>query len=122
MENTDPNFATYLYLPSVDALQEFKVETGTYSAEFGRNMTQVTVITKSGTNKFTAAHSNLSATRPWTRGNFFQLPNAPIQPLKSHQFGFTLGGPVVIPKVVNGRNKLFFFVNYEGQRGSGWGR
>ena len=51
VENTDPNFGTYLYQPSVDALQEFKVESGTYSAEFGRNMTQINVITKSGTNE-----------------------------------------------------------------------
>src|SRR5262245_3010952 len=116
VENTDPNFATYLYLPSVDALQEFKVETGTYSAEVGRNMTQVTVITKSGTNNIHGSAFEFVRNTSLDARNFFQLPNAPIQPLKRHQFGFTLGGPVVIPKALNGRNKLFFFVNYEGQR------
>ncbi len=116
VENTDPNFGTYLFLPSVDALQEFKVETGTYSAEFGKNMTQVNVITKSGTNELHGSLFEFVRNTAMDARNFFQLPNAPIQPLKRNQFGFTLGGPVVIPKVLNGRNKLFFFANYEGQR------
>jgi len=116
VENTDPNFATYLFLPSVDALQEFKVETGTYSAEFGRNMTQVNVITKSGTNELHGSLFEFVRNTAMDARNFFQLANAPVQPLKRNQFGFTVGGPVVIPKVINGRNKLFFFVNYEGQR------
>ncbi|MBV6431262.1 MAG: hypothetical protein IANPNBLG_01391 [Bryobacteraceae bacterium] len=116
VENTDPNFGTYLFLPSVDALQEFKVETGTYSAEFGRNVTQVNVITKSGTNQLHGSLFEFVRNTAMDARNFFQLPNAPVQPLKRNQFGFTLGGPVVIPKVMNGRNKLFFFVNYEGQR------
>jgi hypothetical protein len=116
VENTDPNFGTYLFLPSVDALQEFKVETGTYSAEFGKNMTQVNVITKSGTNEFHGSLFEFVRNTSMDARNFFQLPNAPVQPLKRNQFGFTVGGPVLIPKVVNGRNKLFFFANYEGQR------
>lgn len=116
VENTDPNFGTYLFLPSVDALQEFNVETGTYSAEFGKNMTQVNVITKSGTNEFHGSLFEFVRNTAMDARNFFQLPNAPVQPLKRNQFGFTLGGPVMIPKVINGRNKLFFFANYEGQR------
>src|SRR5215813_4602581 len=116
VENTDPNFATYLFLPSVDALQEFKVETGTYSAEFGRNVTQVNVITKSGTNALHGSLFEFVRNTAMDARNFFQLANAPIQPLKRNQFGFTLGGPVIIPKAFDGRNKLFFFANYEGQR------
>src|SRR5262249_15261520 len=116
VENTDPNFGTYLFLPSVDALQEFKVETGTYSAEFGKNMTQVNVITKSGTNELHGTMFEFVRNTAMDARNFSQLPTAPVQQLKRNQFGFTLGGPIVIPKVVNGRNKLFFFANYEGQR------
>ncbi|MBI3698560.1 MAG: TonB-dependent receptor, partial [Acidobacteria bacterium] len=116
IENTDPNYGTYLFQPSVDALQEFKVETGTYTAEFGHNMGQVNVISRSGANEHHGSlfeflrNSNLDAK------NFFDSPTAPIVPFKRNQFGGTLGGPIVIPKVLNGKNKLFYFFNYEGLR------
>ena len=116
IENTDPNYGTYLFQPSVDALQEFKVETGTYTAEFGHNMGQVNVISRSGANEYHGSlfeflrNSNLDAK------NFFDSPTAPIVPFKRNQFGGTLGGPVVVPKVLNGKDKLFFFFNYEGLR------
>ena len=50
VDNTDVNFNTYIFLPSVDALEEFKVQTGVYSAEFGREASQVNVVTKPGSN------------------------------------------------------------------------
>src|SRR6185436_8722017 len=52
VENTDVNFLTYIFLPSIDALQEFKVQTGIYPAEFGRSATQINVSTKPGGNQF----------------------------------------------------------------------
>src|SRR5207244_12887979 len=52
VNNTDPNFNTYVVLPSIDALQEFKVQTGVYPAEFGHNATQINVSTKSGGNQY----------------------------------------------------------------------
>ena len=48
--------------------------------------------------------------------NFFDSPLKPIPPFRLNQFGFALGGPVVIPKLFNGRDKLFFFADYEGRR------
>ncbi len=115
VENTDPNFNTYLFLPSVDALQEFKVESGTYGAEYGRGLSQVNMTTRSGTNEYHGAlfeflrNSNLDAK------NFFD-PSGPIAPFKRNQFGGTVGGPVNIPKLFNGKDKLFFFFDYEGLR------
>jgi hypothetical protein len=55
IENTDPNFNTYLLLPSIDALQEFKVESGIFQAEYGRAIAQINVSTKSGTNRIHGA-------------------------------------------------------------------
>ena len=55
VNNTDPNFNTYVVLPSIDALQEFKVQTGVYPAEFGHNATQINVLTKSGGNRYHGA-------------------------------------------------------------------
>jgi hypothetical protein len=115
--NTEPNYNAYLFLPSVDALQEFKVQTGIYSAEFGRGIGQVNISTKSGTNDYHGTvweflrNSALDA-RPFA----FTSVVPQKSPFKQNQFGFTLGGPVSIPKLYNGRDKLFFMSNYEGYR------
>lgn len=113
MENTDPNFNTYLFLPSIDALQEFKVESGLFSAEYGRAIAQVNVSTKAGTNQFHGVGFS------YVRNAFFDARNffAPVNPpFKRNQFGGTFSGPVRLPKVFDGRNKLFFMFNYEGLR------
>src|SRR4029453_19635434 len=55
INNTDVNFNSYIFLPSIDALQEFKVQTGIYSAELGRELGQVSVTTKAGTNNYHGA-------------------------------------------------------------------
>lgn len=113
MENTDPNFNTYLFLPSLDALQEFKVESGLFSAEYGRGIAQVNVSTKGGTNDLHGVGFS------FVRNSFFDARNffAPVNPpFKRNQFGGTISGPVRIPKVFDGRNKLFFMFNYEGLR------
>ncbi|MFN9300965.1 MAG: carboxypeptidase regulatory-like domain-containing protein, partial [Acidobacteriota bacterium] len=89
MENTDPNFNTYLFLPSIDALQEFKVESGLFSAEYGRAIAQVNVSTKSGTNQFHGVAFS------YVRNAFFDARNffAPVNPpFKRNQFGGTFSG------------------------------
>jgi len=115
VENTDPGFNTYAVLPSIDALQEFKVEAGVYPAEFGHRQIQVNVSTLSGTNQFHGAlfefvRNDAFDALPY---NFTSKPLT-SSPFKQNQYGYTLGGPVRIPKLFNGKDRLFFTSNYEG--------
>src|SRR5438270_8767527 len=115
--NSDVNFNTYVFLPSIDALQEFKVQTGVYSAEFGHEATQVNVSTKSGTNEYHGALFDFIRNNDLDARPFGFTTLVPVSaPFKWNQFGFTLGGPVQIPKVFKGKNRLFFMSNYEGFR------
>src|SRR5579864_124211 len=115
--NTEPNYNAYLFLPSIDAIQEFKVQTGIYSAEFGRGIGQVNVSTKSGTNEYHGTlfeflrNSSLDA-RPF--GFTTVVPQK--SPFKQNQYGFTVGGLLSIPKLYNAKDKLFFMSNFEGLR------
>ena len=122
--NTDLDFNTYIVLPSVDAIQEFKVQSGIYPAEFGREAGQVNVSTKPGGNNYHAtlyeflrndkldarAYDFLSATRSATN------PSPGSTPFRQNQYGFTLTGPVRIPHLFNGKNRLFFMSNFEGYK------
>jgi carboxypeptidase family protein len=115
--NTDVNFNTYIVLPSIDAIQEFKVQTGVYPAEFGHEATQINVLTKSGGNAY---HGSLFE---FVRNNDFDaLPyqftatKPGVSPFKWNDYGFEFDGPVYIPKLFNGKNKLFFMSNYEALR------
>src|SRR5215472_1013359 len=113
--NTDVDFNLYIVLPSVDALQEFKVQSGVYSAEFGREAGQVNVSTKPGTNDFHGtAFDFLRNDKLDARPYDFINTHPPKAAFRQNQYGFTLGGPVWIPKIFNGRNRLFFMSNYEG--------
>ncbi len=112
--NTDPDFNTYVVLPSIDAIQEFKVQTGVYPAEFGHQASQINVLTKSGGNVYHGAlfeflrNDALDAV-PFAFGTVH--PNK--SPFKWNDFGFEIDGPVRIPKLFNGRNRLFFMANDE---------
>jgi hypothetical protein len=112
--NTDPNFNTYVVLPSIDALQEFKVQTGVYPAEFGHEATQINVLTKSGGNTyhgslFEFVRNNDFDAKPYA----FTAVRPGVSPFKWNDYGFEIDGPIVIPKLFNGRNKLFFMANDE---------
>ena len=103
--------------PSVDAVQEFKVQTNAYSAEYGRAMgSVVNVTTKSGTNELHGTAFHFLRNEKLDAKNFFDPQDQPRQPFKRNQFGFSVGGPAFIPKVLDGRNKVFWFGNYEGTR------
>jgi hypothetical protein len=104
------NETNYVIQPSVEALEEFKVQTNAYSAEFGRgNGAIINATIKSGTNQFHGSIYEFLRNEKFDAKNFFDDPNSPIAPYKQNQFGVTFGGPLV-------RNRTFFFVDYEGLR------
>src|SRR5689334_15359028 len=112
--NTDPNFNTYIVLPSIDALQEFKVQTGVYPAEFGHEATQVNVLTKSGGNAYPGSLFEFVRNNDFDALPYqFTQTRPGVSPFKWNDYGFELDGPIVIPKLYNGRNRLFFMSNYE---------
>ena len=104
--------------PNPDAVAEFKVLENNYTAEYGRNAGGiVSIVTKSGTNTLHGSLYDYVRNTDFDANSFFNNEQGlPTPVLKRNQFGGTIGGPVVIPKIVNGRNKLFFFFSYEGQR------
>jgi hypothetical protein len=116
--NVDTALGTPAVILSQDAIQEFKIQSGTYSAEYGFSANQINIVSKSGTNQLHGTAFD------FLRNDAFDalpvLPNAAPATknpeLRQNQFGFVLGGPIYIPKLYDGRNKTFFLVNYEGQR------
>ena len=116
VNNTDPDFVTYVALPSLDGIQEFKVQTGVYSAEFGHEASQVNVVSKSGTNSYHGSmydfiRNNIADANPY----FFPYNAAPLKvfPYKWNDYGFELDGPIRVPKLYDGRNRFFFMVDDE---------
>jgi hypothetical protein len=98
---------------SIDALQEFGVEQNSYSAEFSGGGGTFNSTTKSGTNQFHGDLFEFLRNEKFDGRNFFALQR---NELKRNQFGATLGGPVWVPKIYNGKDKTFFFLSYEGER------
>jgi len=109
-------------VPSVDAVQEFKVKTSTFSAEFGHAAGAVVNATiKNGTNQIHGTLFEFLRNNVLDANNFFtNAAGLPRPPFHQNQFGFALGGPVVIPKVYNGHNRTFFFADYQGYRQTSW--
>ena len=103
--------------PSVEAIQEFAVETSNFAPEFGQvGGGYFNVTMRSGSNQFHGsayeyfANEALNAGVPFTNNGDGEL----LRPRdRRNDYGFTVGGPVLLPKIYNGRNKLFFFFNFE---------
>jgi hypothetical protein len=106
------------YTPSVDAVEEFKVKTSSFSAEFGRSAGAIiSATTKSGTNELHGSTWEFLRNEKLDANNFFSnAGGVPKQAFKQNQFGFTLGGPVLLPHIYKGRDRTFFFADYEGTR------
>jgi len=117
LANTDAALSTPAVILSQDAIQEFKVLSENYSAEYGYSANQVAIVSKSGTNELHGTGFEFfrnDALDAFTPTPFQTTPSKPV--LRQNQFGFVLGGPVYIPKVYDGRNKTFWLANYEGWR------
>jgi len=111
-------------VPGENAIAEFKIQNGLYGAQYGQGSAQVNVAIKSGTNQVHGTaydflqNDALQPSDPETA--FLNAKNGtdfPVKtPFKQNQFGGTLGGPVLLPKLYNGRNKTFWFFGYDGGR------
>jgi hypothetical protein len=97
-------------LVSVDAMQEFRIQTSSYAPEFGRTPgAQISIVTKSGANQFHGTAFDYLRNDIFDARNYFDAPPLPKPPLRQNDFGGTLGGPVL-------KDKTFFFFSYEGLR------
>jgi hypothetical protein len=106
--NTDPTFNTLNLSPSPDTVQEFKVQTGSYTAEMGgAGGGQINIVTRTGTNQFHGTAYEFLRNNVLDARTFNQMDSS--NHLVRNNFGGSLGGPII-------RNKAFFFVNYEGLR------
>ena len=101
--------------PNVDAVQEFKIQTSNFSAEFGRNSGSVVqVVTKSGTNTVSGSVWEFHRNDKFQTRNFFATSDPP--PLEQNQYGGTFGGPLTVPGLYSGSSRTFFFGSFEGFR------
>jgi hypothetical protein len=105
-------------LASVDALEEFRIETSGYSAQYGRQPGgQVAITTRSGANDFHGSVFDYFRNEALdANGWFFNHYGIPRQAERQNDFGGTIGGRVVVPKVYDGKDRTFFFFSYEGLR------
>ncbi len=117
IETRNARFGNAGIRPSLDAIEEFKIQRSTFGAEFGRSSAIVNTTIKAGTNRLHGSvfeflrDSKLDAT-----DFFLNATNRPKPPLTQNNFGTAIGGPIVLPTVYAGRSRSFWFFNYEGFR------
>ncbi|HEU4693021.1 MAG TPA: hypothetical protein VFS23_31880, partial [Vicinamibacterales bacterium] len=107
---TDELFNNLVINPSVDSIQEFKIQKSQYAAEFGGKASAlINVATRAGANAFRGSLFEFFRHDTFDSHNYFDPKDQPVPPLRQNQFGGTLGGPLA-------RDRSFFFFSYEGQR------
>lgn len=112
-ETRDERYGGTFMFSSVESIQEFKVQQNFVDAQYGQASAMVSAVTASGTNQFHGALYEFLRNNKLDARNFFDQRSVP--PLRFNQFGGSLGGPVMLPRY-SGKDKTFFFFNYEGQR------
>jgi hypothetical protein len=112
-DDSDQNGRGLLWRPSVDEIEEFKDQTSNMSAQFGYGSSVTNVSIKSGTNQLHGVAYDFIRNNSLDSRSFF-APTTEV--LKWNQFGANAGGPLVLPRLYNGRNRTFWFFNYEGYR------
>lgn len=107
-----------VFNPNPEAVEEFKLLENNYTAEYGRNGGgTVTEVIKSGTNSLHGSLFDYLRNDAFNANDYFDVAQGNPRPtLKRNQFGGTIGGPITIPKLVNGNDRFFFFFGYQGQR------
>ena len=116
INSVDTDAGVLIFFPPVDSIYEFKVQTSSAPAAYGGGQGIINVTYKSGTNQLHGAAYEFVRNSAFDAKNFFDSAALPIPPFKLNQFGFNLAGPVILPHVLNGKDKLFFFFDYEGKR------
>ncbi|MEK7408076.1 MAG: TonB-dependent receptor [Acidobacteriota bacterium] len=121
--NTIGDFNGVVVVPALDSVQEFRVETSSYSAEFGRSGGgAVNIVTRSGTNQFHGGLYYHHQNTVFNANSFTNNRNArdgqalPKAIVRRNQYGGTLGGPLFLPGLYRGQDKTFFFASFEGRR------
>ncbi len=119
-DGTDDNERLTLSIvlrPAVESVREFKIQTNLYSADIGRNSGAVIdVISKSGTNQLHGSLFEFIRNSDVDARSYFNKRGTPFPSFRLNQFGGSLGGPIVLPRIYNGTNRTFFFLDYEGFR------
>jgi hypothetical protein len=107
-----------IYVPGVDETAEFKIQTNAFTAQYGWSMGNiVNAITKSGTSAFHGDAWEFNRNSAWDANFFFNnATHVPLPRFTRNQFGFTMGGPLYIPKLYKQRDKTFIFGEFEGLR------
>src|SRR5437667_164358 len=112
----DADANVLIFYPPVDSIQEFKVQSSAAPAAYGGGPSIINVTFRSGTNDLHGTLYEFVRNSAFDAKNYFDSPANPIPPFHMNEFGANLGGPVVIPRLFNGKDKLFFFADYEGKR------
>lgn len=117
VDNNNISYQVIGVLPSLDTIQEFKVLDHNFSAEYGRGTVKFITTTKQGTNQLHGSTYEYVRNEVFDANSFFSnRTNTKKRPYRYNQFGLTLGGPIDIPRLYNGKDKSFFFLGYEGTR------